>query len=78
MSLRTLVISDLHLGRPDPIDVVAALEPVLSQTDEVILNGDVAELRHPTQFGTQCVAIARAQQRRRTRHRAVPTFGGSG
>jgi len=47
MSLRTLVISDLHLGRPDPIDVVAALEPVLSQTDEVILNGDVAELHIP-------------------------------
>lgn len=47
MSLRTLVISDLHLGRPCPIDVVGALEPVLAEADEVVLNGDVAELHIP-------------------------------
>jgi len=43
MSRRTLVISDLHLGRGG-IDLPRALEPVIAETDQLVLNGDVAEL----------------------------------
>lgn len=46
MSRRTLVISDLHLGRGG-IDLPRALEPVIAETDELVLNGDVAELHLP-------------------------------
>ena len=46
MSRRTLVISDLHLGRGG-LDLPRALEPVIAETDELVLNGDVAELHLP-------------------------------
>jgi predicted phosphodiesterase len=46
MSRRTLVISDLHLGRGG-IDLPRALEPVIAEADELVLNGDVAELHLP-------------------------------
>ncbi len=46
MGRRILVISDLHLGRGGD-DVPKALTPVFAETDELIVNGDLAELHLP-------------------------------
>lgn len=43
---RTLILSDVHLGRPRGARSAAALEPVVASFDRVIVNGDVAELEH--------------------------------
>jgi predicted phosphodiesterase len=43
---RTLILSDLHLGRPDAAGRADAFEPLLADFDRVIVNGDVAELHH--------------------------------
>lgn len=48
MAGRTLILSDLHLGRPgapaDPVDALAAL---WDDVDHVVFNGDIAEIHHP-------------------------------
>ncbi len=44
---RTLVLSDLHLGRPNGAGRADAFEALLADFDRVIVNGDVAELQHP-------------------------------
>lgn len=43
---RTLILSDLHLGRPDGAGRADAFESLLSDFDRVIVNGDIAELHH--------------------------------
>jgi UDP-2,3-diacylglucosamine pyrophosphatase LpxH len=43
---RTLILSDLHLGRPDGAGRADAFETLLADFDRVIVNGDVAELHH--------------------------------
>ena len=43
---RTLIISDLHLGRPGGAGRAAAFETLLADFDRVIVNGDIAELHH--------------------------------
>jgi predicted phosphodiesterase len=43
---RTLILSDLHLGRPGGAGRADAFEPLLADFDRVIVNGDVAELHH--------------------------------
>jgi predicted phosphodiesterase len=43
---RTLVLSDLHLGRPSGVERAEAFETLLADFDRVIVNGDVAELHH--------------------------------
>jgi UDP-2,3-diacylglucosamine pyrophosphatase LpxH len=44
---RTVVVSDLHLGRGGREVVVPALAPLMAETDELVVNGDVAEMHHP-------------------------------
>ncbi|MEM1210957.1 MAG: hypothetical protein AAGI68_01535 [Planctomycetota bacterium] len=45
---RTLILSDLHLGREQQGAVSAdALRPLWRETDELIINGDAAELADP-------------------------------
>lgn len=43
---RTLILSDLHLGRPGGAERADAFETLLADFDRVIVNGDVAELHH--------------------------------
>lgn len=43
---RTLILSDLHLGRPGGARRAAAFETLLADFDRVIVNGDIAELHH--------------------------------
>lgn len=43
---RTLILSDLHLGRPGGAGRADAFEPLLADFDRVIVNGDIAELHH--------------------------------
>ena len=43
---RTLVLSDLHLGRPGGARSARAFEAIVAQFDRVIVNGDAAELHH--------------------------------
>jgi predicted phosphodiesterase len=43
---RTLVLSDLHLGRPGGARHARAFEAMVAQFDRVIVNGDAAELHH--------------------------------
>jgi len=51
MEHRTLVISDTHLGRPFcSARSAAALQPLWSDFDRLIINGDVAEIHH-SQYG---------------------------
>jgi len=47
MTERTLILSDLHLGRPDGVRRAVELELLLEPGSTVILNGDTAELHHP-------------------------------
>ncbi len=51
MSQRTLILSDTHLGRPRCAAVSAdALRPLWAKCTHLILNGDVAEVHHPTHW----------------------------
>ena len=43
---RTVVLSDLHLGRPGGALGANAFEQIVSEADRVIVNGDIAELHH--------------------------------
>lgn len=48
MAQRIVIISDTHLGRPGGSAGSAdTLTPLLNTTDQLIINGDVAELCHP-------------------------------
>jgi UDP-2,3-diacylglucosamine pyrophosphatase LpxH len=61
MGERTLIISDLHLGRTREHDRAAspvrALAPLWSDVDRLVLNGDSAEIHHPRTWGraARCV-----------------------
>jgi len=44
---RTLVLSDLHLGRPNGAARADSFETLLADFDRVVVNGDIAELHHP-------------------------------
>lgn len=46
MARRTIVISDLHLGRGS-LELPGLLAPILAGADEIVVNGDVAELHLP-------------------------------
>lgn len=51
MSSRTLILSDLHLGRPRLAAISAeALRPLWQGCTRLIVNGDVAEVHHPTHW----------------------------
>jgi predicted phosphodiesterase len=43
---RTLILSDLHLGRPDGARSARSFEALVADFDRVIVNGDAAELHH--------------------------------
>ena len=43
---RTLILSDLHLGRPGGARSARAFEALVQQFNRVIVNGDIAELHH--------------------------------
>lgn len=48
MSLRTVILSDTHLGRPHAaVAGVSHLRPLWQGADRLIINGDVAEVHHP-------------------------------
>jgi UDP-2,3-diacylglucosamine pyrophosphatase LpxH len=52
MSGRTVIISDTHLGRLHGAALSApALRPLWQGADQFIINGDVAEIHHPDQWG---------------------------
>lgn len=55
---RTLIVSDLHLGRPhgSPGDV-RALRPLLEGIDVLVVNGDVAEVHHPKWWARAAAAV---------------------
>ena len=61
--MRTLVISDLHLGSRRPVDILRRPEPLdalcayLRDVDRLVLLGDILELRH----GPAREALAAAQ-----------------
>ncbi|MFM9127346.1 MAG: hypothetical protein ACKOTA_07295, partial [Solirubrobacterales bacterium] len=50
--MRTLVISDLHLGSRRPVDILRRSEPLdelcarLADIDRLVLLGDILEMRH--------------------------------
>lgn len=46
MSKTTLIISDTHLGKPGRV-TAEALRPIWQGVDELVINGDVAELQIP-------------------------------
>jgi predicted phosphodiesterase len=43
---RTIILSDLHLGRPGGAEEAARLLPIVDGCERLILNGDTAELHH--------------------------------
>lgn len=45
-SPRTVVLSDLHLGRPGGAIGANAFEHIVAEADRVVVNGDIAELHH--------------------------------
>ena len=48
MPSHTLILSDLHLGRPSHAAISAdALRPLWQGFERLILNGDIAEVHHP-------------------------------
>ncbi len=47
MAERTIILSDLHLGRPDGVAAVEALDAFVEPGATLVLNGDTAELQHP-------------------------------
>ncbi len=54
MSARTLILSDLHLGRGPELpvaDTIAAFAPLWRDVDRLVLNGDSAEIHHPRTWG---------------------------
>ena len=51
MSERIVIISDTHLGRPHAAAASArALRPLWADADRFIVNGDTAEVHHPTHW----------------------------
>ncbi len=51
MTDRTLILSDLHLGRPRLAALSAdALRPLWQGFTRLIINGDIAEVHHPTHW----------------------------
>jgi len=60
MSGHALIISDLHLGRPGRRSPTAeALRPLWQDADELIVNGDVAEVHHPHYRGVAAREVLR-------------------
>jgi len=54
MAVRTLILSDLHLGRGPELPVaetIEALAPLWEDVDRLVLNGDSAEIHHPRTWG---------------------------
>lgn len=43
---RTIILSDLHLGRPGGAGRARAFEPIVGECERVVVNGDAAELHH--------------------------------
>jgi UDP-2,3-diacylglucosamine pyrophosphatase LpxH len=56
---RTLILSDLHLGRPGGAGHADAFETLLSDFDRVIVNGDIAELHHAAYQADAEIELAR-------------------
>ncbi len=46
MEARTIILSDLHLGRPDGAASAASFASIAQACDRLIINGDCAELHH--------------------------------
>jgi predicted phosphodiesterase len=47
MGERIIILSDLHLGRPDGVHSVEELDGLISPGATIVLNGDTAELHDP-------------------------------
>ncbi len=59
---RIVIISDTHLGRPGHgAGSAASLRPLWQDADELIINGDAAELADPVQRGAAARAILNLQ-----------------
>jgi predicted phosphodiesterase len=60
MSSRTLILSDLHLGRPRLAALSAeSLRPLWQGCSRLIINGDVAEVHHPTHWSVAARQVLR-------------------
>ena len=76
--MRTLVISDLHLGSRRPVDILRRPEPLdalcayLGDVDRLVLLGDVLELRHGPLREALAAGAARVRGARRGAAQAAP------
>jgi len=56
----TLILSDLHLGRPTHAATnVEALRTLWAGADRLVLNGDIAEIHHPEYWAAASRAVVR-------------------
>ena len=62
MNRRTVILSDTHLaGNGQGAGSADALRPLWQGADELVLNGDIAELSHPTQRADAARQVMRMQ-----------------
>ena len=60
VSERTVILSDLHLGRPHGAALSAdALRPLWAGASRLVLNGDVVEVHHPDHWSDAARALLR-------------------
>ena len=61
MPHQTLIISDTHLGKPGQVNA-EALRPVWQGVDELVINGDTAEVQVPWLRGAAVRELDRLEQ----------------
>jgi len=62
MEPRTIIVSDLHLGRPDGATSAASFAELAEQCDRLIVNGDCAELHHERYRENAAIELARLRE----------------
>jgi predicted phosphodiesterase len=74
---RYVVVSDLHLGRPDGLRSPSELDAILEPGACLVLNGDSAELRDPQHREAAEVALADLRARARGRGASLVMLAGN-
>jgi UDP-2,3-diacylglucosamine pyrophosphatase LpxH len=74
---RTLILSDLHLGRPDGACRADAFETLVADFDRVIVNGDIAELHHTAYQADAELELARFRDICHTRGTKLDLIAGN-
>ncbi len=59
---RTMILSDLHLGRPGGAEEAARLLPLVAGCERLIVNGDCAELHHARYRGKAELELDRLRE----------------